>query len=167
MVPALIVLLCSQLAGELVARLLQLPVPGPVLGLLFLFAVLLARGRTAETVGGTARVLLGNLALLFVPAGVGLVRHGARLRMEWLATFALAVPLYENRAEVRRALLPMIAALLAGSAVAVLSAVGIAAALGASGETVASIAPKSVTAPIAMAISEQIGGQPSLTAAMV
>jgi len=88
MVPALIVLLCSQLAGELVARLLQLPVPGPVLGLLFLFAVLLARGRTAETVGGTARVLLGNLALLFVPAGVGLVRHGARLRMEWLAIFA-------------------------------------------------------------------------------
>jgi len=83
------------------------------------------------------------------------------------ATVALAVPLYENRAEVRRALLPMIAALLAGSAVAVLSAVGIAAALGASGETVASIAPKSVTAPIAMAISEQIGGQPSLTAAMV
>jgi predicted murein hydrolase (TIGR00659 family) len=83
------------------------------------------------------------------------------------ATVALAVPLYENRAEVRRALLPMIAALLAGSAVAVLSAVGIAAALGASGETVASIAPKSVTTPIAMAISEQIGGQPSLTAAMV
>ncbi|HEX9572965.1 MAG TPA: LrgB family protein [Myxococcales bacterium] len=83
------------------------------------------------------------------------------------ATVALAVPLYQNRAEVRRALLPMVSALLAGSAVAVLSAVGIAAALGASGETVASIAPKSVTAPIAMAISEQIGGQPSLTAAMV
>jgi len=88
MISALSVLLCCQLAGELVARLLQLPVPGPVLGLLFLFAILLARGRTAETVGGTAQVLLGHLALLFVPAGVGLVRHGARLRMEWLPIFA-------------------------------------------------------------------------------
>jgi len=66
------------------------------------------------------------------------------------ATVALAVPLFENRAHVRAALLPMLAAL-----------------LGARGETIASMAPKSVTTPIAMAISEQIGGLPSLTAAFV
>jgi predicted murein hydrolase (TIGR00659 family) len=83
------------------------------------------------------------------------------------ATVALAVPLHQNRAKVRRALLPMAAALIAGSLTAVAAAVGVARLLGASAETLASIAPKSVTTPIAMGISERIGGQPSLTAAFV
>ena len=83
------------------------------------------------------------------------------------ATVALAVPLFENRAHVRAALLPMLAALMAGSLTAIASAVAIARLLGARGETIASMAPKSVTTPIAMAISEQIGGLPSLTAAFV
>ena len=83
------------------------------------------------------------------------------------ATVALAVPLYQNFARVRRALLPMIAALVAGSATAIVSAVGVALALGADRETVLSLAPKSVTMPIAMGIAEQIGGLPSLTAVVV
>ena len=61
----------------------------------------------------------------------------------------------------------MLAALMAGSLTAIASAVAIARLLGARGETIASMAPKSVTTPIAMAISEQIGGLPSLTAAFV
>jgi predicted murein hydrolase (TIGR00659 family) len=83
------------------------------------------------------------------------------------ATVALAVPLYENRAEVRRAILPMLLALVAGSATAIVSAVGVARLFGASRETLLSMAPKSATTPIAMGISEQIGGLPSLTAALV
>jgi predicted murein hydrolase (TIGR00659 family) len=83
------------------------------------------------------------------------------------ATVALAVPLYENRARVRQALLPMLTALAAGCATAIFSAVMLARWLGASNETLNSIAPKSATTPIAMAISEQLGGLPSLTAAFV
>ena len=83
------------------------------------------------------------------------------------ATVALAVPLYANFAAVRRALLPMLAALLAGALTAVISAVAIAWALDASPETLISIAPKSVTAPIAMGISEELGGLPTLTAVLV
>jgi len=83
------------------------------------------------------------------------------------ATVALAVPLYTHFGKVRRAALPMLAALLVGSMTAVVSAVGIALALGGSMQTVASLAPKSVTTPIAMGISEQIGGLPSLTAVLV
>ena len=83
------------------------------------------------------------------------------------ATVALAVPLYTHFARVRRAALPMLAALVAGSLTAVVSAVGIALVLGGSAETVASLAPKSVTTPIAMGIAEQIGGLPSLTAVLV
>ncbi|QQP87994.1 LrgB family protein [Skermanella sp. TT6] len=83
------------------------------------------------------------------------------------ATVALAVPLFQNFAQVRRAALPMVAALAAGSVTAILSAVGIAMLFGVSLETSRSLASKSVTMPIAMGITEQIGGIPSLTAVVV
>jgi len=83
------------------------------------------------------------------------------------ATVALAVPLYANLDALKRNLLPLGGALVAGSATAVLSAVGIGWALGASRETLLSLAPKSVTTPIAMGIAEKLGGLPSLTAVLV
>lgn len=83
------------------------------------------------------------------------------------ATVALALPLFRNFAAVRRAVVPMALTLLAGSLTAAISAVGVAWLLGASRETLLSLAPKSVTTAIAMGISEQIGGLPSLTAVLV
>jgi predicted murein hydrolase (TIGR00659 family) len=83
------------------------------------------------------------------------------------ATVALAIPLYQNRAVVRRSLLPMLAALLFGSLTACVSAVAIAAALGAPHNVVLAIAPKSVTAGVAMSIAEGLGGDPALTAVLV
>jgi predicted murein hydrolase (TIGR00659 family) len=83
------------------------------------------------------------------------------------ATVALALPLYEQRARIRRLALPLLAGLVAGVLTAVVSAAGIALALGASLQTVLSLAPKSVTTPIAMGIAERIGGLPSLTATLV
>src|SRR3712207_1491146 len=83
------------------------------------------------------------------------------------ATVSLAVPLWRNLAAVRRLLVPMTLGLLIGSATAILSSVGIAALLGADHETLVSLAPKSATMPIAMSVSEQLGGLPSLTAAFV
>lgn len=83
------------------------------------------------------------------------------------ATVALAVPLYNQFHHVRRSALAIVVALAAGSVTAALSAVGIGWALGASRETLLSLAPKSVTTPVAMGIAEQIGGLPSLTAVLV
>ena len=83
------------------------------------------------------------------------------------ATVALAVPLWRNRAAVRRNLLPMCAALVAGSITAIGTAVAVGWALGAPATVIASLAPKSTTAPIAMALSEAIGGIPALTAVLV
>jgi putative effector of murein hydrolase len=80
---------------------------------------------------------------------------------------ALAVPLLSQWKRVRRSVLPMAAALVAGTLTAVVSAVGIAMILGASRESVLSLAPKSVTTPIAMGIAELTGGLPSLTAVLV
>jgi predicted murein hydrolase (TIGR00659 family) len=83
------------------------------------------------------------------------------------ATVALGLPLWRNRVQVRRNLIPMCAALAAGSVTAIASAVAIAWSFGAPREILASLAPKSVTAPIAMALTESIGGIPALAAVLV
>jgi len=83
------------------------------------------------------------------------------------ATVALAIPLYRQLDRVRRSGPALIASIAAGSLTACGSAMGIAWGLGASRDVVISIAPKSVTAPVAMGISEQLGGLPSLTAVLV
>ncbi len=83
------------------------------------------------------------------------------------ATVALGVPLWRNRAIVRRELVPMAVALVVGSTTAIVSAVGIARLFSAPHRVEVSLAPKSVTAPVAMAISENLGGLPALTAALV
>lgn len=90
MIGAITALLICQLAGELVSRGLHLPVPGPVLGMIMLLIGLLVRDRTHDTGGqapaaleGVANALLGNLGLLFVPAGVGVVLYGPLLARNW------------------------------------------------------------------------------------
>jgi predicted murein hydrolase (TIGR00659 family) len=83
------------------------------------------------------------------------------------ATVALAVPLYRNLELVKRNLLPMAAALVVGAVVAIVSALLVARTLGAPRTVLVSLAPKSVTAAVAMAVSETLGGVPPLTAALV
>lgn len=88
MIPAFLLLLGCQLAGELLARTAGVPVPGPVLGMVLLFGVLLARGSLAERVQPVSQGLLRALPLLFVPAGAGLMQHFARFRSEAVAIAA-------------------------------------------------------------------------------
>ncbi len=83
------------------------------------------------------------------------------------ATVALAVPLYQNRKIVAEAILPMLAALIVGSVTAIVSVVFLAEAFGLPRDVVLSLAPKSVTAGVAMGISESLGADPSLTAVAV
>jgi predicted murein hydrolase (TIGR00659 family) len=80
------------------------------------------------------------------------------------ATVALAVPLYENRKVVVSAILPMLVALVVGCATAIVSVVWLAEAAGLPHAVVLSLAPKSVTAGVAMGISESLGADPALTA---
>ena len=83
------------------------------------------------------------------------------------ATVALAIPLYAQLDKLKSLFVPLLAALVAGALTAIVSAVGIAWLLGASRTTLLSLAPKSVTTPIAMGITEKMGGIPSLTAVLV
>jgi holin-like protein len=95
MIASLSLILLCQLIGEVVVRGLGLPMPGPVLGLLFLLLLLLSRDRFALLAIGplsgggvenASRVLLANLSLLFVPAGVGVVQ-----RLDLLAEHGIAI----------------------------------------------------------------------------
>jgi len=83
------------------------------------------------------------------------------------ATVALALPIYVNAGRIRAAALGIFAGVSVGATVACASAVGIAWVLGAPNDLLRSIAPKSVTTPIAIGISEQINGHPSLTSVLV
>jgi predicted murein hydrolase (TIGR00659 family) len=83
------------------------------------------------------------------------------------ATVALAVPLVRQLPRLRQHWLPLTAALLAGCVTAIVSVVVVAQLRGATPALIATLAPKSVTSPIAMAVAERLGGLPSLTAALV
>jgi predicted murein hydrolase (TIGR00659 family) len=83
------------------------------------------------------------------------------------ATVALAIPLYRQFEAVRKSMLAVSASILSGSLMAAVSAVSIAWAMDGGRDTLLALAPKSVTAPVAMAITRELGGLPSLTAALV
>jgi putative effector of murein hydrolase LrgA (UPF0299 family) len=97
MIASLSLILLCQLAGEVIVRGLGLPMPGPVLGLLFLLLLLLGRDRFAvlargplqgDGVEGASRGLLAHLSLLFIPAGVGVVQ-----KLDLLAEHGIAIVL--------------------------------------------------------------------------
>jgi len=83
------------------------------------------------------------------------------------ATIALALPLWDNRDTIRRSVAPILLALVAGSVTAAGSAILLARAFGLPTEVILSLAPKSTTAPVALGVSEAIGGLPALTAVLV
>jgi holin-like protein len=85
MLGSLALLLIFQLVGEVTAKALALPIPGPVLGMLLLFIVLIVRGHLSDDLKNTAQILLSNLSLFFVPAGVGVILHISLLQNEWLS----------------------------------------------------------------------------------
>ncbi|MBM6959508.1 LrgB family protein [Bacteroides caecigallinarum] len=87
----------------------------------------------------------------------------------WLrpAVVALGVPLYLQLRMIKKQLLPIILSQLAGCVVGLISVTVVAKLLGATPEVIMSLAPKSVTTPIAMEVSSAVGGIPSLTAAVV
>ncbi len=95
--------------------------------------------------------------------------EGGHLIEFWLrpAVVALGVPLYLQLGTIRKQLVPILLSELAGCVVGILSVVYIAKEMGATPDVIRSLAPKSVTTPIAMEVTKAVGGIPSLTAAVV
>jgi holin-like protein len=95
MLLALMIILICQLFGEVLVRGAGLPMPGPVIGMVLLLAILAIRGRFRPSIAAaaesgsletTSRGLLAHLSLLFVPAGVGVIEH-----LDVFATYGLAL----------------------------------------------------------------------------
>lgn len=92
MIRGLIILLSFQGAGEIVSRLLSLPIPGPVIGLVLLLTFLIRRGRVDAPIDTVAAALVRNLGVLFVPAAVGVVMFLPQLKANfWAISMALTV----------------------------------------------------------------------------
>ena len=84
MLSSIAIILGYQVVGELISRLSGLPVPGPVIGMVLMLSFLV-KDNLINRVRPSAGVLLANLSLLFVPAGVGIMRHGQRFLNEGVA----------------------------------------------------------------------------------
>ena len=84
MLQAITAILLCQLAGETISAASGLPLPGPVIGMVLLFIVLTVKQGVPQDIGAVGDTLLSNLSLLFVPAGVGIMQHAARLEDEAL-----------------------------------------------------------------------------------
>ena len=80
----LTILLLCQLVGEIIARFAHLPLPGPVIGMGLLFLGLLIRGGIPSGLEKTAASLLSNMAVLFIPSGVGVIAYLSLIKREWL-----------------------------------------------------------------------------------
>lgn len=143
----------------------------PLFSIALTLAAYLMGTRLFERLGRPGWCPAVLIAALFVAASLSLFgidyddyRRGA----EWLmlllgpATVALGVPLYQQRHHIRRLWKPIMLSLPPAAMLAALYSVALAWALGASPEVMASLAPKSVTAPIAIGITEQLGGSISL-----
>lgn len=87
----LTLIFCCQLAGEFIIGAAGLSIPGPVLGMVFLFCFLLVRGSIPNDLSMVADGLLNHLSLLFVPAGVGIMLHFKLLGDDF---FAISVALF-------------------------------------------------------------------------
>lgn len=82
MLGSITLILVCQLAGEAIVHLFDWPLPGPVLGMLLLFLVLLVRGRVDKPLDRVTRGILSNLGLLFVPVAVGVMTQTGALAAE-------------------------------------------------------------------------------------
>ncbi|MGH1358101.1 MAG: CidA/LrgA family protein [Burkholderiaceae bacterium] len=87
----LTLILCCQLAGEFLGKVVLSSVPGPVLGMVLLFVGLTLKGGVPPALEQTAEFLLSHLSLLFVPAGVGVMLHFRLLGNDWPAVVVALV----------------------------------------------------------------------------
>ncbi|MGW8313762.1 MAG: LrgB family protein [Desulfuromonadales bacterium] len=137
---------------------------------IYLLAQILYR-RVGSVWANPVLVAIVTIILLLKGSGIDYrdYAHGGDILLFLLgpSVVALAVPLYQRREEVWRRKRPILIGIFAGSLASILSACGLAWLLGGSREVILSLAPKSVTTPIAISIVEKIGGVAPLTAALV
>ncbi|WP_431282189.1 LrgB family protein [Humitalea sp. 24SJ18S-53] len=139
--------------------------------LAWLVAVRLAGAARWHPIANPTLIAVLLLSALLLGGGVAYAAYFAGAQFVHFllgpATVALAVPLYRQWEAVRRSAIAVLASVLCGGVFAAVAGVAIAAVLGAPANVLATLAPRSVTMPVAMGIAERLGGLPSLTAVVV
>lgn len=137
----------------------------------FLIGMALFRAAGQSPFANPSLIAMGLLAVLLAVTGTPFATYfeGAQFVHFLLgpATVCLALPLFDNLPKVRQAALPLLAALLVGAVTGIVAVLAIGKAFGLAPAILASMAPKSATAAVAIGVSEQLGGSPTLTAMMV
>jgi len=148
----------------------------PLLGLTMTLCAYLAAHRVTRFFKGAplanpVAIAIGLVVLVLWLSGMSYQRYFAGAQFVHFllgpATVALALPLVRQLPRLKRAFVPLAAALLLWCVTAIVSSVAVALLLGATPQLAATLGPKSATSPIAMAVSERLGGIPALTAALV
>lgn len=85
------ILLSLQILGEVIAFAFSLPIPGPVIGMVLMLLALILKDDLIDRIRPTASVLLAHLALLFVPAAVGVIQYVDRIQQEWVGIVLIIV----------------------------------------------------------------------------
>jgi holin-like protein len=80
---AIFQLILLQLIGESIVQVSELPIPGAIIGLILLYAILVWRGEISDEMSRTSGFLLRNLGVLFVPAGVGVIAYLPIIAAQW------------------------------------------------------------------------------------
>ena len=91
MLSSIALILAFQVAGEIISRATGIPVPGPVIGMILILLAFFVKDDLIDRIRPTGGVLLTNLSLLFVPAGVGVMRYTDLFLREGLAIGAVLV----------------------------------------------------------------------------
>ena len=91
MLSSIALILAFQVAGEIISRATGIPVPGPVIGMILMLLAFFVKDDLIDRIRPTGGVLLTNLSLLFVPAGVGVIRYTDLFLREGLAIGAVLV----------------------------------------------------------------------------
>lgn len=153
------------------AEMLHTPVFGIALTLVVYYGAIALYKRFRHPLLNTVMISIVVIIGILLVTGISYEAYnvGGRVISFFLgpAVVALAVPLYERLDTIRRNATAILISILAGSVTGIVSAAGIASLLGATRCVIVSVAPKSVTTPIAMGISEQLGGVASLSAVIV
>jgi len=91
MLKGMAILLAFQLAGEVIVAAFRLPLSGPIIGMALLLAWMQGNGRVAGDLGSAADALLANMAVLFVPVGVGAMAYAEVFERHWLVVATAVV----------------------------------------------------------------------------
>lgn len=172
------IIITVSFLGEILNLIIPLPIPASIWGLALMLVLLCLKIVPLGAVKDCATFLVSLMQIMFIPAAVGLIGCSDSLRTSWLtivisivlvtpATVCLAIPLYEQLSLLKKNAAAIIVGILSGVITSALCVLVLACVFSLSHQMYVTLLPKSITSAIGMSISEELGGIPSITVAVI